>query len=167
MRGGKKGGIVYCGRHLLFASLCSANGGNPLKGFPIAPFRMRGACGTSPGRPRCARTLALVILAARSCCCRAQWARPTYLNSYNRVSPRKNCPLDSFFSPSCASLRITRSVPARPAPESSATSVAAQGLRTRGSRGLLKKAGENFYNYSASCDNFSYCNCQKNMLYLL
>ena len=104
-----------------------------------------------------------------------------------RVSPRKNCPPDSFFSPSCASLRIIRSVPARrPTGYFALCGVQRErilqnrtfilrcaakplrltpqvclrkhrlcrtflrfeeheGLRPRDPRGLLKKAGENFY----------------------
>ena len=63
-------------------------GDNPCGVFPITLFRaaMRQPTGALPGRPPA------------------------------RVSPRKNCPPDSFFSPSCASLRINRSVPARLAP---------------------------------------------------
>ena len=61
-----------------------------------------------------------------------------------RVSPRKNCPPDSFFSPSCASLRIIRSTPVRRPPgRFRALRSATRGTAPR-PRGLLKKAGENF-----------------------
>ncbi len=84
---------IFAKSHFSFALRCKAAfficlaftrqiGDNPLRGFPRAPFRVRGAQGASPGRPRCARTLAIVAPAARSCC-RARWARPSY-----NISPR-------------------------------------------------------------------------------
>ena len=103
-------------RLFLFASLTLGKAGTiPCGVFP-APFSvLRGASGASPGRPPA------------------------------RVSPRKNCQPDSFFSPSCASLRITRSAPVRLAPgRFRALRSATRGTAPR-PRGLLKKAGENFY----------------------